>query len=110
MKHQKVYQHRLALHHCTFIGPVVDPIDDGAFEDHLVLSESTRFITKDVFNLTEVLGNVEGVHFDTPISHGVIEADIVVHEEDLEELHAFNSYVQGEGYHSLEGKKGEEKT
>ncbi len=106
---KKVNQHRLGLHHRTFVGPVIDSIDDGAFEDHLVLSESARFVAKDVFNLTEILGNVEGMHLDTPISHGVVEADVVVHEEDLEELHAFNGYVQGEGDHSLEGKKGEEK-
>lgn len=71
--------------------------DGASAEHHLVLCEGASLVREHVFNLPQVLGDVEGLTLHTAVCLLVVQINVISDEEDLTNLHQLDGYVEGDG-------------
>ncbi len=81
--------------------------DGASAKHHLVLSEGASLVWEDVFNLSQVLGDVQGLALHAAVRLLIVQIDVIGDEEDLTNLHQLNGHVEGDGDQDLQ-RRGEE--
>lgn len=83
---------------------VLSTHDGASAKHHLVLGEGARLVREYVFNLSQVLCDVERLTLDLTVCFLIIEVYVIGDEEDLTDLDQFNGHIEGDGNQDLEGK------
>lgn len=75
--------------------------DGTSPKHHLVLSKGASLVGEDVFNLTQVLCDLQGLTLQAAVGLLIIQIDIISDEEDLTNLDQLNGNVEGDGNQDL---------
>lgn len=84
---------------------VLSAHDGASAKHHLVLRQSASFVREDVFNLPQVLRDVQGLALDTAVGLFVVQIQVISDKEYLADLHQLNGDVEGDGNQDLKGGK-----
>lgn len=79
--------------------------DGASAKHHLVLCQSTSLVWEDVFDLPQVLRDVQGLALDAAVGLFIVQIHVISDEEDLADLHQLNGDVEGDGNQDLNGGK-----
>lgn len=75
---------------------------DGASpKHHLVLSQGACFVWEDVFNLPQVLCDVQSLTLYAAVSLLIVQINIISDEENLANLDQLDGYVERDGNQDL---------
>ena len=80
---------------------VVKPCYTAPPKHHLILSEGSCLIRKEVLNLPKVLSDVQGSALNGRIHFLVVEIYITLDEIDLPKLHDLNGHIERNGDQDL---------
>lgn len=75
--------------------------DGASAEHHLVLRQSASLVWEDVFDLPQVLRDVQGLALDAAVGLFIVQIHVISDEEDLADLHQLNGDVEGNGNQDL---------
>lgn len=81
--------------------------DGASTKHHLVLCEGAGLVWEDVFNLPQVLRDVQGLTLHSAVCILVVQINVISDEEDLTNLYQLDGHVEGDGNQDL--KWGEKK-
>lgn len=83
---------------------------DGApAKHHLVLSEGAGLVREDVFNLAQILCDVQSLTLHTAVCLLIVQINVIGDEEDLADLHQLNGHIEGDRNQDLQRRGRERK-
>lgn len=74
-------------------------------KNHLILSEGSCLIRKEVLNLSKILGDVQGSALNSRIHFLIVEIHITLNKIYLSKLHNFNGNIERNGNQDLRRTK-----
>lgn len=86
---------------------VLSAHDGASAKHHLVLGEGASLVREDVFDLSQVLGDVQGLTLHAAVCLLIVQIGVISDEEDLTDLHQLNGHIEGDGNQDLQ-RRGEE--
>lgn len=106
MLQQLILVNKIAVWRITILLVWVLGAHDGASaKHHLVLSEGASLVWEDVFDLSQVLCDVQGLTLDATVCLLIVQINVIRDEEDLTNLHQLNGHVEGDGNQDLKGRR-----